>query len=164
MIREVALSDAGRIAEIYAPYVENTAISFESEAPTADEMASRIEHYTENYPWIVYEAEGRVVGYAYASAFRQRKAYSPTAEMSIYFDKNYCSHGYGTVLLAELISRVRQMGYYTAIACITWPNEKSERLFKNAGFSFVGIYKNVGYKYGEWRSVMEYILPLREYD
>ncbi len=164
MLRNVVPSDAGRISEIYAYYVENTSITFETMVPTQAEMADRIAEYTKKYPWIVCEIGGRVVGYAYASAFRKRAAYDPTAELSIYMDKDYCSRGYGKILLEELFARLRAAGYYTAIAVITVPNEKSERLVKKAGFSYVGTLENVGRKRGIWHSTMLYSCPLKAYD
>lgn len=164
MIRNVTCEDAEKISEIYEYYVNNTSISFELVPPSVDEMKSRIKEYTQKYPWLVYEINGGIVGYAYASKFRERKAYGNTVELSVYLSKDFCRKGYGKEIVKALIERLREMGFYTAIAGITYPNEKSEHLFMSLGFEYVGTYKNVGYKNGKWHSVMEFLLPLRAYD
>ena len=101
-IREVHISDAPRLADMYSYYVENTAVSFEYEAPTADEFVMRIKRTTEKYPYLVCVDDGKVVGYAYAGAYSTRQAYDWTATSSIYVDKEYRRKGIGTLLYNEL--------------------------------------------------------------
>ena len=164
MIREVELEDAKEIQEIYSHYVENTTISFEYDAPDTGEIERRIRHYRRDYPYIVLEEEGRVVGYAYASRYRERKAYDHTAEISVYVGKEEHGKGYGKMLTKELLKRLREKGIYTAVAVATAGNERSSRLFLSLGFKLAGTLDNVGYKNGKWVGILEFILPLRQYD
>lgn len=163
MIRSVRVEDAARIVEIYDYYVNNTSVSFEITTPSINQMQDRIAEYTKKYPWLVYELEGKVIGYAYATKFREREAYRYTVVLSVYFSKDYCGRGYGKEIMLALIEKLRNMGFYTAIAGVTYPNVKSEGLFRSLGFEYVGMYKNVGYKNNEWLSVMQFSLPLRTY-
>lgn len=164
MIREVELEDAEAIQKIYSHYVENTTISFEYDAPDETEMERRIRHYKRDYPYIVIVEEGRVVGYAYGSRYRERKAYDHTAEISVYVDKEEQGKGYGKMLTKELLKRLREKGIYTAIAVATSGNERSNRLFLSLGFKQAGTLDNVGYKNGRWVGILEFLLPLRKYD
>jgi len=164
MIREVELKDAKEIQKIYSHYVENTTISFEYDAPDEKEIERRIRHYRRDYPYIVIEKEGRVLGYAYASRYRKRKAYDHTAEISVYVGKEEIGKGYGKMLTKELLKRLREKGTYTAIAVATAGNERSNRLFLSMGFKQAGSLDNVGYKNGKWVGILEFILPLRKYD
>ncbi len=163
MIRSVRVEDAARILEIYDYYVNNTSVSFEITTPGINQMQDRITEYTKKYPWLVYELEGKIIGYAYATKFREREAYKYTVVLSVYFSKDYCGRGYGKEIMLALIERLKEMGFYTAIAGVTYPNEKSEGLFRSLGFEYVGMYKNVGYKNNEWHSVKQFLLPLRPY-
>lgn len=163
MIRNARKEDAEGIQRIYRHYVENTAISFEYEAPSINEMEKRIAHYQENYPYLVLEDKGRIVGYAYGSRYRERRAYDFTAEVSVYIDKDEIGKGYGKTLAMELLEQLRQKGIFTAIAILTSGNERSLRMFLSLGFKFAGTLENVGYKSGKWRSITELILPLKDY-
>ena len=111
-IREVQICDAPRLAEIYSYYVKNTAVSFEYEAPAADEFEKRIKNTTENYPYLVCVDDGKVVGYAYAGAYSTRQAYDWTATTSIYVDKEYRRKGIGTLLYDELEKRLKEQGIF----------------------------------------------------
>ncbi|MEG0541398.1 MAG: N-acetyltransferase family protein [Angelakisella sp.] len=164
MIRNATPADAARIAEIYRYYVENTTISFEAVPPDTAEMQARIETYTQHYPYIVYEENGIVVGYCYGSRFRERKAYDPSVELSVYLHKDCCGKGYGRVLVQELLERLRQEGYYTVISTIVADNGQSRKLFESMGFQLIGIYKNIGRKFDRWLDLAEYALPLRPYE
>ena len=164
VLRDVRLNDAKRISEIYRPYVENTAITFETEAPDEAEMEERIRSHAA-YPYLVLEKEGRVIGYAYAGKFKQRQAYLPTVEVSVYLDENERGNGLGRRLMEELLIRLKADDrYFTALACITSPNTRSERLFASLGFRLAGEYECVGYKMGKWRGVKDFVLPLKPYD
>ena len=102
MIRLATPEDAVEILKIYAPYVENTAISFEYEVPSEEEFRERIESTLKRYPYIVAEQEGRIIGYAYVSIFHERKAYDWAVETSIYVDKDYKRSGCGKLLYQEI--------------------------------------------------------------
>ena len=163
MIRAVRPEDAPEIAAIYAYYVVNTTISFELEAPSAVEMRKRIERITPRYPWIVHEQDGKIDGYAYAGEYKSRKAYRYTTELAVYLNRDLRGKGIGSLLTRELLSRLRGMNYYTALACITCGNERSVGMVEKLGFERVGVSKNVGRKFGRWLNIVDYTLPLKEY-
>ena len=95
MIRKAMLADAPAIAKIYEYYVLETTITYEVEPPDAKEMSNRWKNISANYPYLVMEEKGQVIGYAYGARFRERKAFDPTTEVSIYLDKDYCADGRG---------------------------------------------------------------------
>lgn len=163
MIRKVRVEDAERINEIYTYYVLNTTISFDITPPTTDEMRKRIIEYTKSYPWIVFEKDGDVIGYAYANKFKGREAYKHAVELSIYFDKNHLRNGYGKELAKALLEELKNTEYYTAIACIDYPNENSQKLFESLGFKLVGVTENVGRKFNRWLSIIDYYYPIQDY-
>ena len=159
-IRRATADDAAAIAAIYAPYVTASAVSFETEAPDEAEMRTRIAAGGALYPWLVAcEAEG-VLGYAYATAFRARRAYRFTVETTVYLDRAAQGRGIGRALYEALIPLLEAQGFTQAIAAITLPNAPSVRLHEALGFSRAGIYRDVGYKLGEWRSVGLWQRPL----
>ena len=163
MIRKARLQDAVTIANIYKYYVENTAITFELVVPTAEEMECRIQKISEKYPYLVYEVEGKVIGYAYAGLFKEREAYRFSTELSIYFDYELRGKGYGREITIALLNELKSYDFSTTVVCITLPNEPSQRLFESLGFEYSGILKNVGYKFNEWLSIIYYTLPIKEY-
>jgi len=164
-IRFALESDAEAVAGIYAPYVNETAITFENTPPDASLMRSRIREISKNFPYLVLEEECGVTGYAYAHAYKPREAYSPTVELSVYVDKDKLGAGRGKMLTEALIEILKNDARrYTAIANITSPNEKSERMFLSLGFKKVSEFRNVGFKFGRWQTVCDYILPLKAYD
>ena len=105
-IRDAEVDDAARLAEIYAQYVTDTAISFEYEAPSVEEFAHRIEKIKAKYPYLVCVLGDKTVGYAYAGKYSPRKAYDWTVTTSIYVDKDYRRHGIGTLLYDALEKRI----------------------------------------------------------
>ncbi|MHB1484612.1 MAG: GNAT family N-acetyltransferase [Saccharofermentanales bacterium] len=153
-IRNVKDSDAMQIALIYMHYVKNTTVTFDLASPTVSEIAAKIKEVSMRYPWIVLEIDGKIVGYAYASAFREREAYKYTAEVSVYLSKENIRQGLGRLLANELIEKLKLCGFYTAIAGITATNKNSIRFFESLGFKICGNFLNVGYKNGEWLSVV----------
>ena len=153
-IRRATAADAAAIAAIYAPYVTGTVVSFETQAPDAEEMARRIEEVGDAYPWLVAgEADEAVLGYAYACAFRNRPAYRFTVETTVYIADNAHRRGIGTLLYRALLPVLEAQGFAQAIAAITLPNEASVKLHEGLGFHQVGTYERVGFKFREWRSV-----------
>ncbi len=155
-LRIATEKDAAALSRIYKYYVENTAISFEYIAPDEAEFSQRITHKLEAYPFIVAEDDGKVVGYAYASRFRDRAAYDWSCELSVYIDKNYRGNGIGVRLYGALEQILRLQNLVTLVAGITSPNERSEALHKKMGFTLTGTMDYIGYKNGEWRDVMWY--------
>jgi len=154
LIRLAGAGDAEAIAAIYRPYVEGSRISFEEEAPGADEMARRIEgEVPGRHPWLVAEDEGRLLGFASSSPFRSRRAYRWVVETGIYLAPEAKRRGVGRALLAGLIELLERQGYVAAIGAIALPNEASVALHERLGFVHTGTYRQVGFKLGEWLDV-----------
>lgn len=160
-LRAATSQDAAAIASLYAPYVAGSTVSFETEPPSAEAMRSRIQEGARLYPWIVAEAEsGALLGYAYASAFRQRPAYRFSVETSVYLAPDAQRQGIGSRLYRSLLATLEGQGFTQAIAAITLPNRASLRLHERLGFAQSGVYSKVGYKLGEWRDVALWQRPL----
>jgi phosphinothricin acetyltransferase len=160
-IRDAASNcDAGPCAEIYAPHVEGSAVSFEEQAPDAAEMSARIERYGSSHAWLVAEREGRVLGYAYATAFNQRPAYRWSASVSVYVAEGARGSGVGRALYEVLFERLRERGFRMACAGITLPNEASVGLHESLGFEQTGLNRKIGWKQGAWRDVGWFQLEL----
>jgi phosphinothricin acetyltransferase len=160
--RLATVRDAADIAAIYAPYVRDTIVSFETEPPDAAEIATRVERIGRQYPWVVACSGGRVVGYAYACENRSRLAYRWSVDTAVYVDPSVQGRGVGRALYAELFKVLRAQGYVNAFAGIALPNAASVRLHEAMGFSLIGVYRNVGYKLGAWRDVGWWQLVLAE--
>ena len=153
--------DAAACAAIYAPHVEGSAVSFEEEAPSAGEMAERIERYGAGHAWLVAEREGEVVGYAYGTAFNERPAYRWSTFVSVYVAEDARGQGLGRALYEALFERLRERGFRMACAGITLPNEASESLHESLGFRRIGVNREIGFKEGAWRDVGWYQLELQ---
>jgi phosphinothricin acetyltransferase len=160
-IRFADSKDAVGILAIYAPFCEASTVTFETFAPTADEMADRIARVTESYPWLVAEVNGQILGYVYATRFRERAAYRWTAEVAIYIALNQQRRGLGQALYSTLFSVLRTQGYCQAIAGITLPNSPSVQLHEKLGFQKVGHFPRVGNKCGAWLDVGWWQLSLQ---
>ncbi|WP_331232467.1 arsinothricin resistance N-acetyltransferase ArsN1 family B [Natronorarus salvus] len=145
--------DCTPIRRIYGVYVRETPISFELEVPSESEVRGRIEGVLERDPWLVCEHEGEVVGYAYATPFRGREAYQWSVESSVYVDDRYYRNGVARGLYESLFAILELQAYVGAFAGIALPNTASVGLHESMGFEPVGIYRNVGYKDGEWHDV-----------
>jgi phosphinothricin acetyltransferase len=163
-IRFADESDAAAIAGIYRPVVESTAISFETVPPDRDEMARRIADTTREHPWLVCEVGSRVAGYAYATKHRVRSAYRWSVDTSVYVDANFRQGGVGRGLYGSLFGILSAQGYFNAYAGIALPNAASIALHEAVGFRKIGVYRRVGYKFGEWRDVGWWQLELRAHD
>jgi len=161
-IRIATATDAKAVAAIYAPIVRDTTISFEVEPPTPEEMARRILAALPTYPWLVAERDGQVVGYAYASRHRDRAAYRWSVDVSAYVDDPARRSGVGRTLYERLIAILKRQGFHAAFASIALPNAPSVGLHEAVGFRPVGIYKEVGFKHGQWRDVGWWRLALSE--
>jgi phosphinothricin acetyltransferase len=149
-VRAATPADAAACAAIYAPYVLDTAISFEEVPPSAAEMAARIAGAV---AWLVLERDGRVVGYAYAGPFAPRAAYRWACEVSVYLERGHARRGGGRALYAALLAQLRDRGYLMAVAGMTLPNPASEGLHRAMGFEPVGVYRRIGWKRGAWHDV-----------
>jgi L-amino acid N-acyltransferase YncA len=155
-VRDAVPADAQRCAEIYAPYVRDTAISFESEPPSAAEMAQRITAAQREHAWLVLEDGGAVTGYAYGGPFMSRAAYRWSATVSVYLDGARRRSGGGRVLYTALFDRLAERGIRTVLAGVALPNDASEGLHRAMGFAPAGTYRRVGWKLGRWHDVTWY--------
>lgn len=145
--------DGAACAEIYAPFVRDTAVSFETDVPDAVEMAARIEAVSARHPWLVAEHDGLVVGLAYATGHRTRAAYRWTADVTVYVDAAHRRVGIGRELYTALLELLRRQRLRAVCAGITLPNDASVALHESLGFELVGVYRRIGWKAGAWRSV-----------
>jgi L-amino acid N-acyltransferase YncA len=152
-VRAATAADAAACAAIYAPYVTDTAITFETRPPSPQEMARRIEASSSSHAWLVLEDGGRVVGYAYSGQLNRRPAYRWSCEVSIYLETGRRRTGAGRALYEALFERLAQRGYRTAVAGMTLPNEASLGLHRALGFAPVGTYRRIGFKLGAWHDV-----------
>ena len=153
VIRVARPDDAAAIAAIYAPYVVETVISFETVSPDEDEMANRLAKTLARFPWLVAESDGDVAGYAYAGQHRERAAYQWSADVSVYVHKALRRRGIGRALYTPLFDILRALGYFNAYAGIALPNPASVALHAAMGMTPVGVYRHVGYKAGIWHDV-----------
>jgi L-amino acid N-acyltransferase YncA len=160
LIRDASASDAGACAAIYAPYVTDTAITFEIEPPTVEEMTDRITKAVKTHAWLVIEDEGRVVGYVYGGPYKERAAYRFSCEVSVYLELGRRRTGGGRALYEALFARLVERGFRTAVAGMTLPNDASVGLHRALGFEPIGTYRRIGWKHGAWRDVGWYQLEL----
>jgi L-amino acid N-acyltransferase YncA len=163
-IRFAGESDAAAIAEIYRPIVDSTTISFETAPPDGEEMARRIVETTLEHPWLVCEIGGRIAGYAYATKHRVRSAYKWSVDTSVYVDASFRQGGVGRGLYQSLFAILSAQGYFNAFAGIALPNPASVGLHEAVGFTKIGVYQRVGYKFGEWRDVGWWQLELKAHE
>lgn len=156
MIREFKGGDEYQIADIYNHYVLNTHHTFETEMISAQEMLSRILETKQHYPFIVFEKEGQILAYAYASRWKQRQAYDRTVESSIYVRPNQHGKGIGSLLYTSLLDALKKGKIHCVLAGISLPNDISIYLHEKLGFKKQGVLKEVGYKFDRWIDV-EYL-------
>jgi phosphinothricin acetyltransferase len=116
-------------------------------------MEKRVKEFTREYPWLVFEVDGSVFGFCYASKYRPRPAYRFTSEVTIYLDKDHLGKGIGKMLYKELFAQLKEMGIHSMIAAIALPNEKSQALHESFGFKQVAHFKDMGFKLGRWIDV-----------
>jgi L-amino acid N-acyltransferase YncA len=153
IIREANRTDGAAILDIYGPVVANTAISFEVDIPTVEEIADRIKQTTRNYPWLVLELDQQIAGYAYAGQHRERAAYRWSVDVSVYVHEAHRQKGVGKALYTSLFAALKLLGYVNMFAGIALPNPGSVGLHESMGFEPVGVYRSVGYKLGAWWDV-----------
>ena len=157
LIRPARLSDAPRLLEIYAYYVEHTAITFEIETPSLEAFQARMRRITARYPYLVIEEAGVVLGYAYAAPFKDRAAYDWACEMTIYLEHSAEKRGLGRRLYEALEAELRAMGILNLYACIGVPEREDAYLTRNSadfhahlGYRLAGTFRRCGYKFGRW--------------
>ena len=163
-VRLADASDGERIAAIYRPAVAERVTSFELDPPSGAEMSERVTRTLARMPWLVAEPEdarGEVLGYAYASAHKDRAAYQWSVDVSAYVDASAHRLGLGRALYDRLFAILRLQGFVNAYAGITLPNAASESFHRAMGFEPVGVYRRVGYKFGAWHDVIWLSLALR---
>lgn len=162
LIRLAAEADAGALLAIYAPLVRDTAISFELEPPSLDDMRQRVRRTIETFPWLVFDREGEVRGYAYATSHRTRAAYRWSVDVSVYVHEAARRGGVARSLYRSLFALLALQGFCNAYAGIALPNPASVGFHESMGFEPVGIYRAVGYKLGRWHDVGWWFRELRE--
>lgn len=153
MIRKVKLEDAKQIAEIYNYYILNTIVTFEETSVSKEEMKRRIITVNSKFPWLVYESEGEIKGYAYGSEWKSRCAYKYSLESSVYLKHGETGKGIGSRLYEELLEQLRTLDFHTVIGGISLPNEQSIALHEKLGFKKIAQFHEVGYKFEKWIDV-----------
>ena len=153
VIRLAQESDAQQIQKIYAPFVEQTTVSFEIVPPTVGEMSKRITTTLAQFPWLVCSSDTRVLGYAYASTHATRAAYQWSVDVSVYVHPSARRGGIGSALYTVLFDILHRQGYFVAFAGIALPNQASVGLHESMGFVPIGVYPKIGYKLGAWHDV-----------
>jgi L-amino acid N-acyltransferase YncA len=163
-IRVASVDDAPQCLEIYAPFCLETPVSFETEAPSLEEMRGRIEKTLEFFPWLIADEGGRVLGYAYASRHRERAGYRWAADVSVYVRDGERGKGLGRALYTSLFAILRLQGIYSVLAGITLPNRASVVLHEAMGLRPLGVYTGIGFKCGGWHDVGWWQYSLRPHD
>lgn len=153
-VRFVNLADSLEVLEIYKPYITNTTISFEYETPSLTEFTLRIQTISSKYPYLVYERDGVVLGFAYASPYQERAAYIYDADLSIYLAPAAQSNGVGSKLYTCLLDILQKQGFYNVYACITGDNARSINFHKKLGFRNLGSHPQAGYKFDRWLDIV----------
>ena len=156
-IRTARPEDADELLKIYAPYVENTAITFEYESPSTEDFSRRISHVLQRFPYFIAERGGEILGYAYASTFKERAAYGWAVETSIYVRTDAKGLGIGQQLYTALENALKLQNILNVNACIAYPARRdeyltkdSERFHRHMGYRLVGKFTNCAYKFGRW--------------
>lgn len=152
-IRVATPRDAEAVVDIYAPIVRETAISFEIDPPSVSEMQQRMEETLLQWPWLVCERQGEVLGYVYATRHRARAAYQWSVDVSVYIRDGMRRTGIGRALYTSLFKLLVLQRFHNCYAGITLPNPGSVGLHEALGFQPVGVYRRVGYKMAAWHDV-----------
>ena len=153
MIRPVKLEDAAALCDIYNHYIERTIVTFEEQRLDVEEFANRIKVIAEDYPWLVYEQDGKVSGYAYANKWKLRCAYRSSVETTVYLAADCHRRGIGAKLYGQLIEDLRKSNVHCSIAGTSLPNDASVALHEKLGFEKVGEFKEIGRKFEKWIDV-----------
>src|SRR5262245_49666118 len=162
VIRIAREADAESMLAIYAPYVRDTAISFETEPPSVEEFRGRVRTTLDAGVWLLCEAGEGSIGYAYAGRFHARRAYQWTVEVTVYVDRDHHRRGVGVGLYTSLLGCLELQGFRSAIGVIALPTPGSVGLHERMGFTRAGLLGAVGYKHGRWHDVGWWQRDLRE--
>ena len=162
-LRLATAADAPGILAIYAPFIEHTSLTFETEVPSIEAFAQRIETYLQNWPWLVCEINGKIAGYAYASRYRERVAYQWSVESSVYVHDDFAGTGAAKALYESLFEILQRQGFRNVYAVINLPNDRSVAFHEKCGFRYFATYEQVGYKLGKWKNVGWWRLILNEF-
>lgn len=162
MIRPATVRDIPGMLAIYAPYILETAITFEYEVPSLQAFEARFRGITARYPWLVWEEDGQILGYAYADTFKTRAAYQWDADLSVYLRGDCRGRGIGRALYAELENRMRDLGYHVLYGVVTSSNEASCRFHEAMGYRPIAVFEQTGLKFGRWYGVTWYEKRIRE--
>jgi L-amino acid N-acyltransferase YncA len=154
LIRPIQKEDIKACLEIYAPFVNESAVSFELVVPTITEFNARVEQITQKYPWLVAVQGNEIMGYAYASSYRDRLAYQWNVEVSVYVHDNFKQKKVGQTLYLELMKLLKTQGFCRAFAVIAIPNEPSVKFHTQFGFKEFAVYEKVGFKLDQWHDVL----------
>jgi len=152
-IRACEARDIAAVCSIYNFYIVNTVITFEEVILSEDEMAARVNVCQKIFPWLVCEVDGEVVGYAYASRWKERSAYKNTVEVTVYLKNGVARKGYGRHLYSTLLEALRKLNVHVALGCIALPNDASVALHEACGFKSVAHFSEVGRKFERWLDV-----------
>lgn len=152
-IRLATPPDAAQCAAIYAPHVRDSAVSFEYDVPTAEDIDARIRLTLERLPWLVCASGDEVLGYAYAAPHQERAAFRWSVNVSVYVRDGHQRQGVGKALYTSLFACLRVLGYHNAYAAIALPNDASIGLHEAMGFRHIGTFDDVGYKFKQWHAV-----------
>lgn len=162
-IRLITPADAEAALAVYAPYVLHTANTFEYEIPSVDDFRTKIERITAQYPWLVCECDGEIVGYAYGSTHRERAAYQWSPESTVYISDKHHRKGIARILYNTLFALLQQQGYINVFASVLVTNVNSVEFHRAYGFEEIGLFKNIGYKLGEWHTNLWFQYTLQEH-
>jgi L-amino acid N-acyltransferase YncA len=152
-IRACTATDISAVCDIYNHYIEHTVITFEETPLTVAQMQERIEATMQLFPWLVCELAGEIVGYAYASKWKDRSAYKHTAEVTVYLHPDKTGMGIGSALYRVLLEQLAAQNKHVLLACIAVPNAASEKLHEQFGFHQVAHFPEVGFKFNRWLDV-----------
>ncbi|MCC6721661.1 MAG: N-acetyltransferase [Bacteroidia bacterium] len=153
MLRKVEIKDAQSICDIYNYYVKNTIVTFEEDEVSIEDMQNRIINIGGKYPWLVFEKNNEILGYAYAGEWKSRCAYRYSAEISVYIKNGFIGNKTGSLLYSALIDSLSKSDIHSLIAGISLPNEISIAIHEKFGFEKIGQFKEVGFKFNTWIDV-----------
>lgn len=164
MIRPATAADAREILDIYAPYVESSPVTFEVAVPPLDEFTARVEGLARRYAWLVYEIDGRIVGYAHSAPHRAREGYKWSTDVAIYVRPEAQRRGVARALYERLFAEMKARGFRNLFAGVALPNPASVGLHESLGFIPIGVYRKVGWKLGRWIDVGWWQKEIGPYD
>ena len=162
MVRPAGSGDGAAICGIYNYYVENATASFEETPVTVSEMEERIRKISANYPYLVWEESGEIIGYAYAGRWRERSAYRHTAEISVYVRNGSHGRGIGRKLMEALLGEIHKSDIHALISGIALPNDSCVALHEKLGFKKIAHFSEVGFKFGKYLDVGNWELILKQ--